>query len=70
MRYAQIKSGGKLHLVYDPGEGHGAEIVRAGTLSQPLCGTHAASYRMTCNVPLAHACRRCRRVHNARRRAP
>mgnify|MGYP001295622388 CR=1 FL=1 len=31
MRYAQIKSGAKLHLVYEPGEGYGsASVVRAG----------------------------------------
>ena len=37
MRYAQIKSGAKLHLVYEPGEGYGsASVVRAGHLSLPL----------------------------------
>ncbi len=68
MRYAQIASGQKLHLVCEPGEetptGH---IVRAGYLSHPICGRDASDgYRMTINVPLAHACKNCRRVYNAR----
>lgn len=68
MRYAQIASGQRLHLVYEPGEGRDDQhIIRAGYLSQPLCGRYAADgFRMTINVPLANACRNCRRVYAAR----
>ena len=69
MRYAQIKSGQKLHMVYEAGEGKDdASIVRAGHVSAPLCGcrTFDGSYRMTCNLPLAHACQNCRRVYRQR----
>ena len=55
MIYAQIKSGQKLHLVFD------AE----GKLSQPLCGQRAESYRMSINAPLAHACKKCQRIFAA-----
>ena len=67
MIYAQISSGMKLHLVYEPGEGH-KEIVRAGFLSLPICGRRVPSrgYRMTINVPLANACRNCLRVYRSR----
>lgn len=68
MRYAQYRSGQKLHLVYEPGEGYGDLIVRAGQLSWPLCGRRdERGYSMTINVPLAHACRNCGRVYEARR---
>lgn len=68
MRYAQIRGGGKMHLVYEPGEGkNDSSIVRAGFLSNPLCGIFLpATYRMTCNLPLAHACRNCQRVYKSR----
>jgi hypothetical protein len=68
--YAQIKSGKRLHLVYEPGEGKDdSSIVRAGNLSLPLCGrTFAGNYRMSCNLPLGNACRACNRVYNARYR--
>lgn len=66
MIYAQIKSGRKLHLALEPGEAdQNGKIAPAGRLSYPICGTpmkEGASYRMTCNLPLAHACRRCRAV--------
>jgi hypothetical protein len=65
MRYAQEKSGQKLHLVCEPGEEYRGEVIRAGRLSHPLCGRKAASYRMTINMPLAHACKNCVRVRNA-----
>jgi hypothetical protein len=66
--YAQIKSGQRLHLAYEPGEGKDdASIVRAGFISEPLCGRSVpGNYRMTCNLPLANACRACLRVFNAR----
>ena len=69
MIYAQISSGLKMHMVYEPGEGPADAIVRAGHLSAPLCGTRAFSghFRMTCNLPLAHACKNCVRVWRARR---
>ena len=66
MRYAQYKGGQKLHLVYEPGEGHGEHIVRAGFLSAPLCGKAGLRYRMTINLPLGNACRNCSRVYEAR----
>lgn len=65
MRYAQIKSGQRLHLVFEPGEGrNNRHPVRAGHLGTPLCGRHVppGGYRMTINVPLANACRNCLRV--------
>lgn len=70
MIYAQIKSGQKMHLAYEPGEGRDdASIVRAGSLSLPLCGkSFTGNYRMTCNLPLGHACKACQRVFRARRK--
>lgn len=57
MRYAQIKSGNKLHLIY--------EI--PGGLTQPICGRKIESgYRATFNVPLGHACMNCQGVINGR----
>ncbi len=70
MIYAQVSSGQRLHLVYEPGEGKDdASIVRAGFLSAPLCGRPAPKYRMSCNLPLGNACRACSRVWSARYRA-
>ena len=68
MRYAQIKAGGKLHLVFEPGEGRDpAHLTPAGYLSAPLCGQRCeGNYRMTINVPLAHACKRCLRMWRSR----
>lgn len=63
MIYAQIKGGGKLHIAMQPGEhDQNGRVVMAGELSYPICGTpmkEGSSYRMTCNLPLAHACKRC-----------
>ena len=64
MIYAQIASGLKLHLAYEPGEGRDdAHLIRAGHISAPLCGTSRfdGHYRMTINVPLGHACKTCLR---------
>ena len=67
MTYAQIKSGNKLHLCYEAGEGPDPQhLVRAGYLSMPLCGAANDGYRMMINVPLAHACKNCLRVHRNR----
>jgi hypothetical protein len=68
MIYAQISSGLRLHLAYEPGEGKDDEsIVRAGFLSAPICGRRiAGNYRMTCNLPMANACRSCLRVWSVR----
>lgn len=61
MIYAQIKSGRKLHLACTAGDEHNGEVVRAGYISRPLCGQHwDGRYRMTINVPLGNACRKCR----------
>lgn len=64
MTYAQIKSGGKLHLVYEGGEidRHGNFIERH-LLSAPICGQRmTGNYRMTINLPLAHSCKKCRAI--------
>lgn len=67
MRYAQISSGLKLHVVCEPGEEYQGEVIRKGYLSAPLCRTprFRGSYRMTCNLPLAHACQTCIRLARA-----
>lgn len=70
MLYAQIKSGQKLHLVYEAGEGPNPQhLVPRGNVSAPICGerTFAGHYRMTINVPLANACKRCRKVSETRK---
>ena len=69
MIYAQIKGGQKLHLVYEAGEGEDLQrLIPAGSVSAPLCHTSnfQGSYRMTINVPLAHACHNCLRVYQAK----
>jgi len=69
----QIKGGQKLHLVYEPGEGPSADrLIPAGRVSSPLCGRkpdnplYRDGYKMTIDVPLANACKRCLRVLSAR----
>ena len=72
MKYAQIRSGQKLHLVYEPGEGRDdRHLVKAGHVSNPLCGRYVppVGFRMTINVPLASACKNCLRVYQARHSA-
>ena len=59
MRYAQIKSGLKLHLVHEYDD---------NTVGQPICGMYAPNYHMSINLPLGHACKNCIRVFNARNR--
>jgi hypothetical protein len=60
MRYAQFSAGNKLHLVCEPGEEYRGTVIRIGELSWPLCGLRVKpNYRMTVNMPLSHACRRC-----------
>jgi hypothetical protein len=68
MIYAQVKGGQKLHLAYEAGEGKDdLHLIKAGYISNPICGRPAPEgYRMTINVPLANACKRCRRVYAAR----
>ena len=70
MRYMQIKGSQKLHLVYEPGEGVDPKrLIPAGYVSAPICGRgfdENGQFRMTINVPLGHACRRCLRVFNSR----
>jgi len=55
MIYAQIKRGLKLHLVHE---------YEDGEVGQPICGTNADGFRMSINVPLGNACKRCIRVFN------
>ncbi|MDE2442006.1 MAG: hypothetical protein KGP14_13365 [Betaproteobacteria bacterium] len=65
MIYAQIKSGLKLHLAYEAGEGRDAShLTPTGHVSAPLCGERSfkGQYRMTINVPLANACKKCIRA--------
>jgi hypothetical protein len=55
--YAQRAAGRKMHLALIHGDG---EVER-----RALCGIvpdERGGWRMTCNVSLAHACKRCRRV--------
>lgn len=74
MKYMQIQSGQKLHLVYEPGEGKDLQnLIPINYLSAPICGRgfsggerYSNGYRMVINVPLANACKRCLRVYNAR----
>lgn len=56
MKYAQIKSGLQLHLVYE---------LPTGGVTQPICGKRADKFRMIINVPLAHACKNCQKVINS-----
>lgn len=71
MTYAQYESGQKLHLVCEPGEEYRGEVIRIGHLSWPLCGRRKpGGYRMTINVPLAHACKNCRRVRRTQQEQP
>lgn len=66
MRYAQIKSSQKLHLVCEAGEEYRGKVIRKGYLSAPLCGRDSSDgYRMTINVPLGHACQNCQRIYRA-----
>jgi len=68
MRYAQVKGGQKLHLVYEAGEGINQDVLMPlGHVSAPLCNRPwDGNYRMTINVPLAHACKNCLRVWRCR----
>lgn len=67
MIYAQIKAGRKLHLACEVGEEDRGSIVRYGYLGAPLCGQPMSdSYRMTINVPLANACKKCRAIAEKR----
>lgn len=70
MRYAQVKGGQKLHLVYEAGEGPDPQhLIPAGQLSRPLCNRpNANNYRMSINVPMGALCKNCRRVSLARQR--
>lgn len=63
MRYAQISRGGKLHLVYEAGEGKDPQnLTPAGKVSNPLCNQpFNGNYRMTINLPLANVCKNCLR---------
>lgn len=70
MMYMQIYAGQKLHLVYEPGEGWDQDsLIPAGHISAPICGRgfrQDGGFRMTINVPLANACKRCIRTYVSR----
>ena len=70
MKYMQIKSKQKLHLVYESGEGRDdAHLIKTGHISAPICGRgfdRNGNFKMTINVPLGNACKNCTRVYNAR----
>jgi len=75
--WAQIHSGGKLHLALEAGEEMpNGEVIRCGYASAPLCRTTAfkGSYRVrfkfnVFNVSFTHACKNCTRIERARREA-
>ncbi len=59
MRYAQVKSGQKLHLAHEID----------GALGLPLCGRKVEDgYRMNVNCPMNWLCQNCKRVYAAMRR--
>lgn len=63
MIYAQISRGRKMHLACEPGEEYRGKVIRKDYLSAPLCGQPmTGGYRMTCNLPLSNACKKCRRI--------
>jgi len=71
MIYLQIKSGQKLHLAYEAGEGpNDKTLVMAGHISPPICGRgfdkKTRGYKMTINVSLGYACKNCLRVYAQR----
>lgn len=69
MRYAQVKGGQKLHLVFEAGEGWDDQhLVPAGHLSAPICGRRLPpeGYRLTINVPMGAACKNCLRAARAK----
>jgi hypothetical protein len=66
MIYAQIKAGRKLHLACEAGEEYRGEVIRKGYLSNPLCGQRSEGpYRMTINVSLGEACKKCQSIARA-----
>ncbi len=58
MRYLQIKGENKLHLVFE----------YKGFISHPICGRKIpkSGYKMTINVPLGHACKKCQQISNSK----
>ncbi len=55
-RYAQVSGGQKLHI---------AEMFADGyVIDRAICGqrAHNGTWRMTINMPLAHACKKCVRL--------
>lgn len=70
MIYMQIKSGQKLHLAYEAGEGISkSNLIPAGHVSSPICGRgfdENGRHRMTINLPLNNACKNCTRIHRSR----
>lgn len=66
----QIKSGQKLHLVYEPGEGRTKDnLIPADHISAPICGRgfdENEGFRMTINLPLGNSCKNCQRIYKSR----
>lgn len=56
--YAQRQSGQKLHITEKCADGAVADIAICGIGVAPERG----AWRMTINVPLGHACKRCTRI--------
>lgn len=57
MRYAQIRGGLRLHLVY--------ELTGEQGITQPICGRKVDGYRMTINLPMGNACKNCLKRHRS-----
>ena len=61
MSYAQIRSGQKLHLVYN---------LPKDCLTQPVCGVKADDYVITTRLPTGSVCKNCLRVLNSKGHDP
>lgn len=68
VRYAQVKGGEKLHLVYEAGEGPDpAHLISRDNVSAPLCNRpFDGHYKMTIKVSLGATCKNCLRIALAR----
>ena len=57
MKYAQVKAGNKLHLVYE---------LPTGGITGPVCGIKTNHFRLTVNLPMGMACKNCRHRLNSK----